>query len=86
MGSATDISKSASTGLNHPSFEDPLNGSRLQNFHPDPERDHNPAFIAEDDLGDEEMKSILEDAYEFLQDSSDILNVNSEIQPRALTI
>lgn len=83
MGSASDASKSASTGLNHPSFEDHSNGSRLQNFHPDPERDHNPAFAAEDDLGDEEIKSILEDAYEFLQDSSDMPNVNSEIQPRA---
>jgi hypothetical protein len=37
-------------------------------------------MCTEDDLGDEEMESILEDAYEFLKDSSDKPSVDSETE------
>jgi hypothetical protein len=39
------------------------------------------ALATENDVGDEEMESILEDAYEFLQDHPDTPHINSEFQP-----
>ncbi|KAJ6016369.1 hypothetical protein N7540_010960 [Penicillium herquei] len=75
-GSAPNASNLASTGQNRPSF------GVLQDCYPDLERDHNSTFATEDDLGDKEIESILEDAYEFLKDSSDIPNLNSATEPK----
>ncbi|KAJ5472088.1 hypothetical protein N7539_008657 [Penicillium diatomitis] len=55
IGSASEASKSVSTGYKHPSVED--------------------------DMGDEEMESILEDAYKFLKYRSVLPNSNSETEP-----
>jgi hypothetical protein len=75
MGTTSDTSSSISTGTNHLSSDTQLD------IDPDPERDHDP-MCTEDDLGDEEMESILGDAYEFLKGSSDKPSLDSETEPK----
>lgn len=57
----------------------PVNSSR---FYPDVVNDHDPMSTSttEDDLGDEEMESILEDVDQFLRNSTDMPNMTLETE------